>query len=60
MLTNSGVPVGKIVPLDSPAPSLRVIKPATRKGGWSKLAITPKKSSSHLEEIIEELREDRL
>ncbi|WP_408641666.1 type II toxin-antitoxin system Phd/YefM family antitoxin [Solicola gregarius] len=32
VLTNSGVPVGRIVPLDAPAPALTIARPARREG----------------------------
>lgn len=38
VLTNSGVAVGRIIPLDAPAPQLRIARPARRKGGWRRSA----------------------
>lgn len=32
VLTNGGVPVGKIVPMDAPAPGLTIARPARREG----------------------------
>lgn len=57
VLTNGGVPVGRIVPLDAPAPSAR---PARRQGGWSALEITRKATEKSLTETLEDLRGDRL
>lgn len=60
VLTNSGVPVGRIVPLDAPAPSLRIARPARRVGGWATLGINRVPAQRPLTEILDELREDRL
>lgn len=60
VLTNSGVPVGRIVPLDAPAPSLPISRPAKRVGGWANLQISRKKATQSLAEILNDLREDRV
>jgi len=60
VLTNSGVPVGRIVPLDAPAPALTIARPARRQGGWSALEITRKATEQSLTETLEDLRGDRL
>ena len=60
VLTNSGVPVGRIVPLDAPSPSLRIARPARREGGWKALAIGRKVSERSLAETLDDLRGDRL
>ncbi len=60
VLTNGGVPVGRIVPIDSPHPTLPIVRPAKIVGGWSELGFEPKKTSRNLSEIIDELREDRV
>ncbi|MCC7128420.1 MAG: type II toxin-antitoxin system prevent-host-death family antitoxin [Microbacteriaceae bacterium] len=59
ILTNSGVPVGRIVPLDAPPPALNIARPARRQGGWASLGIERIAVSRSLAEIIDELREDR-
>ncbi|WP_152365332.1 type II toxin-antitoxin system Phd/YefM family antitoxin [Microlunatus speluncae] len=59
VLTNSGVPVGRIVPLDAPAPTLAIARPARRKGGWAALAIERKTGRDNAA-ILDDLREDRL
>ncbi|THJ66076.1 type II toxin-antitoxin system prevent-host-death family antitoxin [Arthrobacter echini] len=59
VLTNSGVPVGRIVPLDAPAATLPVARPARREGGWRALAIERKTSEHSLAEILDDLRGDR-
>ena len=59
VLTNHGVPVGRIVPLDAPAPTLPIARPAKRQGGWAELGIHRKASARPLAEIVDELREDR-
>lgn len=59
MLTNSGVPVGRIVPLDAPGPALEIVRPARRVGGWAALRITRKTAGRDLSEILDDLREDR-
>ncbi|WP_300345700.1 prevent-host-death family protein [Nesterenkonia sp.] len=60
VLTNSGVAVGKIVPLDAPAPSLPIVRPARRVGGWAALGIERKQAQQSLVDALDELREDRL
>jgi len=59
MLTNHGVPVGRIVPLDAPGPALTIARPAKRHGGWAELGSRRKTSQRGLAEIVNELREDR-
>lgn len=60
VLTNSGVPVGRIVPLDAPAPALAIARPARREGGWAALAIERKATERSLAAILDDLRGDRL
>lgn len=60
VLTNSGVPVGRIVPLDAPQPSLPITRPARRVGGWSDLGIVRAEMGDELAGILDDLREDRL
>lgn len=60
VLTNSGVPVGRILPLDAPAPGLTIARPAKRRGGWAALGIRRKSTTRGLSEILGDLREDRL
>lgn len=59
VLTNSGVPVGRIVPLDAPTPGLSIARPARRTGGWAALNITRRVTDRSLAELIDDLREDR-
>lgn len=60
ILTNNGVPVGRIVALDAPAPALRITRPARRKGGWSSVGVERKRSERDLAAVIDDLREDRM
>ncbi|MCG7322975.1 type II toxin-antitoxin system Phd/YefM family antitoxin [Arsenicicoccus bolidensis] len=60
VLTNSGVPVGRIVPLDRPLPALPIARPARRTGGWTALAIERRSGARSLAETLDDLREDRL
>lgn len=60
VLTNSGVPVGRIVPLDAPVAALPIARPARREGGWRALAIERKTSEHSLTAILDDLRDDRL
>lgn len=60
VLTNSGIPVGRIVPIDAPAPALTIARPARRQGGWSALAIERKTAMRSLAETLDDLRDDRL
>ena len=55
VLTDSGVPVGKITGLNES----RVI-PAQNPGNWDELDIAPARSGPSVMEILDELREDRL
>ena len=59
VLTNSGVAVGRIVPLDAPAPRLTIARPARRRGGWAALGIERKTTRHSLGDILDDLREDR-
>lgn len=59
VLTNNGVPVGRLVPLDEPEPPVRFDRPATRVGGWEQfLGVVPE--DVDLQATLQELREDRL
>lgn len=60
IVTNSGVPVGRLVPIDSPTPALKIVRPARRVGGWAALGVERRPVTRRLGEIIDELREDRL
>ena len=60
VLTNSGVPVGRILPLDAPTPTLVITRPARREGGWAALAIRRKTTELSLTETLDDLRGDRL
>ena len=59
VLTNNGVPVGRLVPLDEPEPPIRFDRPATRTGGWEEFlgVVDP---GVDLQATLQELREDRL
>lgn len=59
VLTNRGVPVGRIVPLDAPAPALTIARPAKRVGGWAALSPQRSKTDRSMTAIIDELREGR-
>ena len=56
VLTNSRVPVGRIVQRDEPAPTLRIARPARRRGGWAELGIARRTDARSLSEILDELR----
>ena len=60
VLTNRGVPVGRIVPLDAPAPMLPIVRPAKRTGGWAALTPQPADGDRPMARIVDELREDRV
>lgn len=60
ILTNGGVRVGRIVPIDEPTPTLKITRPAKRKGGWRDLGFERKRTSASLSEIVDDLREDRV
>ncbi|MDO5502630.1 MAG: type II toxin-antitoxin system prevent-host-death family antitoxin [Actinomycetia bacterium] len=60
VLTNSGVPVGRIVPIDSPGPGLVITRPAKRSGGWAALGIPRKRGGAPVADILDDLRSDRL
>lgn len=59
ILTNNRVPVGRIVPLDAPAPGLPIVRPAVRRGGWAALGVK-RQPRKNLDETLTALREDRL
>ena len=60
VLTNHGVAVGRIVPLDAQAPKLRIARPAKRVGGWAALTPEPALSDRPVGHVLDELREDRV
>ncbi|MCB1286067.1 MAG: type II toxin-antitoxin system prevent-host-death family antitoxin [Microthrixaceae bacterium] len=60
ILTNNGVPVGKLSPLDAPTPTLKIVRPSKRSGGWADLRIVRKQATQPLNVTIDEMREDRL
>lgn len=60
VLTNRGIPVGRIVPLNAPAPALTIARAARREGGWAALAIERKTAEQGLATTLDDLRADRL
>lgn len=60
VLTNRGVPVGRIVPLDAPPPVLSISRPAKRVGGWAALKPEPTDGDRPMREILDDLRSDRV
>lgn len=60
VLTNRGVAVGRIVPLDAPPTTLPISRPAKRVGGWA--ALKPQRSDGDrpMSGILDELRTDRV
>lgn len=60
VLTNRGVAVGRIVPLDAPAPTLPIARPAKRVGGWAALKPQPADGDRPMGQILDELRADRV
>lgn len=60
VVTNSGVPVGKLIPLGALEPSLDITRPARRHGGWAALPIERKHADKTVSETLDELRGDRL
>ncbi len=59
VVTNNGTPVARIVPLEEPAPALRIVRPARRQGGRSSLRIARKAGAHSLTGSLDDLREDR-
>lgn len=60
VLTNAGIPVGRIVPLDTPAPGLVIAREVKRVGGWTNLGIPRKTAATSLRETLDDLRADRV
>lgn len=60
VLTNHGIAVGRIVPLDAPAPTLPIARPAKRVGGWAVLKPQQSDSDRPMAQILDELRDDRV
>lgn len=60
VLTNRGIAVGRIVPVDAPAPTLPIVRPAKRVGGWAALRPQQADGDRPMGQILEELREDRV
>lgn len=59
VVTNAGVPVGRLVPLDHDPPGLRIVRPAKRVGGWSTLKVSRRGAGSSVSEILDDLRAER-
>ncbi|WIY83985.1 type II toxin-antitoxin system prevent-host-death family antitoxin [Propionimicrobium sp. PCR01-08-3] len=59
VVTNSGVPVGKLIPFGGPNPTLAITRPARRQGGWTDLSIERKHADRTVSEMLDELRADR-
>ena len=60
VLTNRGIPVGRIVPLDAPPSALPISRPARRVGGWSDMKPQPTNRDRPMDRILDELRGDRV
>ncbi len=60
VVTNGGVPIGQLVPLDAPRPALSIARPAKREGGWTALGIRRKPPRQSLAATLDDLRGDRL
>ncbi|SIM32427.1 Antitoxin of toxin-antitoxin stability system [Mycobacteroides abscessus subsp. abscessus] len=60
VITNRSTPVARLVPVDVEEPRLRVSRPARRRGGWTLPDRTQGGSGRSVEEILDELREDRV
>lgn len=60
VVTNRGVPVGRLVPLDAPAATLPIVRPAKRVGGWEELTPESAHNDRPMSRIIDELREERV
>ena len=60
VLTNRGIPVGRIVPLDAPAATLPIARPAKRVGGWAALKPQSTQGDRLMSRIMDDLREDRV
>lgn len=58
VVTNGGRPVGRLVPVDDPVPSLQVVRPARRRGRWKALGIE-RRAGIDLPALIDDLRGDR-
>jgi len=57
-ITNGGVPVARLVPVSDPAPDLRSVRPARRRGGFSDL---PRVAIDEaVQHALDELRDERL
>ncbi|MBE8526168.1 type II toxin-antitoxin system Phd/YefM family antitoxin [Rothia kristinae] len=60
VITNRSRPVARLVPVDVDEPKLRVSRPARRQGGWTLPDRQGGSSGRSVEEILDELREDRV
>lgn len=59
ILTNGGVPVGRVVPIDAREPGLPIVRTAGRMGGWAAVAAPAPPASRPLAEVLDDLRADR-
>lgn len=57
-ITNGGVPVARLVPVSDPAPDLRCVRPARRRGGFSDLPRVALDET--VQSALDELRDERL
>jgi prevent-host-death family protein len=57
LITNNGRLVGKLVPADSPAPELRMSRPASTRGGFTLPA--PSGAAETTAETLDQLRGER-
>lgn len=60
VLANRETPVGRVVPLEGPAPTLPIVRPSKRIGGWAALKPEQTASDRTMAQILDELREDRV
>lgn len=59
VLTNDGIPVAEVVPLQQES-GMSITRPARRRGGWARLGIDRKTPGQPLSATLDELGGDRL
>lgn len=60
IVTTHGTPVARLSPHEEALPSLKITRPARRKGGWRKLMADRREYSPTLIDSLEDLRQDRI
>ena len=59
-VTVNGEPVARLAPLEERQTRMPITRPATRVGGWSELPISRVTEGASVQEMLDDLRSDRV